>query len=282
MNQIFTDQTFIDQSQRISSDLNISQHRYFFILALDVLVYLSLFYRDYDVAYQFLIAHYISFVAISDLGGLFLAPKLRHWFNLFRLFSSFSLLVLVAGLMAKGLDGEALLLTLVRIVLLLVRIVDSALLIKKYGPWLSHLKHFPAYATSYFNLANHSNRMGFGYILLGAALLLFPQIAYWTHYNMGENRLDDILTAFQAQAGIHFCIKLFVFEILLFSPVKKLITRSLIAILFVAQWPFMLSMFYMAPIPVVHVVVEGFEIWLMFLAFKYIRKPSLAELQPAH
>ena len=269
-------QNFTDQIQGISSDLNISKLRYFLILLLDALVYLSLFYRDYDVAYQFLIAHYISFVAISDLGGLFLAPKLRHWFNLFRLFSSFSLLVLVAGLMAKGLDGEALLLSIVRIVLLLVRIVDSALLIKKYGPWLSHLKHFPVYATSYFNLANHSNRMGFGYILLGTALLLFPQIAYWTHYNMGENRLDDILTAFQAQAGIHFCIKLFVFEILLLSPIKKLIIRSLIAILFVAQWPFMLSMFYLAPIPVVHVVVEGFEIWLMILAYKYVHKDSMA------
>lgn len=264
-------QTLNNKINNIASDHAISGQRFGLLLALDALVYICLFYRDYDISYQFLIAHYISFVAISDLGGLFLAPKLRQWFNVFRLFSSVSLLILVLALFAKGLDGDAVMLTMIRVALLLIRALDSALLINKYGPWLVHIKQLPSYVSHYFNQANSSNKMAFGYIIIGIALLLFPQLAYWTHYNMGENRLDDILTAFQGQAGIHFAIKLFFFEILVLDAFKKVITRSAIAILFIAQWPFMLSMFYLAPIPVVHIVVEGFEVVLVFLAFKHYK-----------
>jgi hypothetical protein len=271
-------QQLVEQTRLIASDRAISHRRFSLIILLDVVLYITLFWRDYSAQYEFLIAHYISFVAISDLAGLFLAPHLRHWFNLFRLISSFSLLVLVLGLLAKGLENEALALIGLKITLILARIIDSALLIKKYGPRLSHLKHFPVYAADYFKSANYSNRLSFGYILIGGALLFFPQLAYWTHYNWGENRLDDILTAFQGQAGLHFCIKLFVFEILVINPTLKLLSRSLIAILFVAQWPFMLGMFYLAPIPVVHVVVEGFELLLMVLAFKYFRKAPFVQI----
>lgn len=41
-----------------------------------------------------LVAHYISFVAISDLGVLFLPAAAGHWFNVFRLTSGLSYLVL--------------------------------------------------------------------------------------------------------------------------------------------------------------------------------------------
>lgn len=221
---------------------------------------------------QLLVAHYISFVAISDLAGLFLPPDKRHWFNFFRFLGGLSLLLLVVALAAKGLDSGMLAATVSSVALLTARLLHSGLQIKKYGPGLRQLRHYPEYAFNYFKYANRSNRMALGYLVIATGMLFFPQLAYWTHYNAGEARLDAILTGFQAQAGIHFAFKLFVFETLILNPAKKCLARTLIALLFVAQWPFMLPMFYLAPLPIVHAVVEIFEVYLAVLAFKYWRQ----------
>ena len=113
--------------------------------------------------------------------------------------------------------------------------------------------------------------MGFVYLAIGSTVLLFPQLAYWMHYNWGDSRLDDVLTGFQANLAIIFALKSFVFETLIQKPVHKLIARALLATLFVIQWPLMLSMFYKAPIPIAHALVECFEVYLVFLAYKVWR-----------
>jgi len=258
----------------------IDNRNFRFTVALDVLVYATLFWRDYGVAGQLLVAHYISFVAISDIAGLFLPPDKRHWFNLFRFVGSLSLLLLVLALASKGLDIGGATITVLSVLLLTTRLFHSGLQIKRFGPWRTHLRHYPDYALAYFRNANQSNRMALGYLAIAAGMLFFPQLAYWTHYNAGEARLDDILTGFQAQSGIHFALKLLVFETLILNPGKKCIARSLIALLFVLQWPFMLPMFYLAPLPVVHAVVECFEVYLAILAFRHWRETH-AELGTA-
>jgi len=256
----------------VSSVPPIDNNDFRFTIVLDVLVYASLFWRDYSVPGQLLVAHYISFVAISDIAGLFLPPDKRHWFNLFRFIGGLSLLLLMVALAGKGLDSGMLAVTVLSVLLLTARLFHSGLQITKYGPWLTHLRHYPEYAMVYFGHATRSNRMALGYLAIASGMLFFPQLAYWTHYNGGEARLDDILTGFQAQSGIHFALKLLVFETLILNPAKKCLARSLIAILFVIQWPFMLSMFYLAPLPVVHAVIEFFEVYLAILAFKYWRE----------
>jgi hypothetical protein len=182
----------------VSSLSPIDNRHFRFTVILDVLVYASLFWRDYGVPGQLLVAHYISFVAISDLAGLFLPQDKRHWFNLFRFVGGLSLLLLVVALAGKGLDGEWLAVTVLRVLLLAARLFHSGLQIRKYGPRLTHLRHYPEYAMAYFRGANRSNRMALGYLAIAFGMLFFPQLAYWTHYNGGEARLDDILTGFQA------------------------------------------------------------------------------------
>tara|TARA_R110001599_G_scaffold65838_2_gene185761 strand:+ start:9533 stop:10303 length:771 start_codon:yes stop_codon:yes gene_type:complete len=223
-------------------------------------------------------------VAISDIAGVFLPPDKRHWFNLFRFIGSLSLLVLLAALASKGVNSGMLVVTALSVVLLTARLFQSGLQIKKHGPWLTHLRHYPEYAMAYFKHANRSNRMALGYLAIASGMLFFPQLAYWTHYNGGEARLDDILTGFQAQSGIHFALKLLVFETLISNPAKKCLARGLIALLFVLQWPFMLPMFYLAPLPVVHAVVEFFEIYLAVLAFKsrFRTRPLRPEPPPSY
>jgi hypothetical protein len=242
------------------------------LLALDALVYLSLFCRDYQDHGQMLIAHYISFVAITDLGILFLPRDKRHWANIFRTTSGISFLILVIALSMKGLDGESLALTVLRCGLITCRILHGGYCLRRYGPWLDDLRALPDYASRYFKNGNRSERWGCAYLLIGLALLYFPQLAYWTHYNWGETRFDDVLTGLQAQAGLNFCIKLFIFEIMVLGAAQKLMMRSLIALLFVAQWPLMPGMFFLAPIPIAHAAVELYEVCLVFLAYQYWRQ----------
>tara|TARA_R110000787_G_scaffold15088_18_gene46490 strand:- start:4273 stop:5037 length:765 start_codon:yes stop_codon:yes gene_type:complete len=249
-----------------------SQRVFLHILLLDVLLYISLFWRDYHDHGQMLVAHYISFVAITDLGALFLPRSKRHWFNLFRFSSGISFLILVAALHFKGLDGEALTLTGLRALLCIARIAHAGWCLRTSGPGWNELRAFPAHAASFFQNGNRSEKWGCGYLLVGAALLYFPQLAYWTHYNWGADGLDDILTGLQAQAGLNFCIKLFVFEVLIVAAAPKLFMRSVVATLFVVQWPAMLGMFYLAPIPVAHAAVELYEIALVVLGYQAWRR----------
>lgn len=261
----------IDHADNMPQRPRLTQGHFLGLIALDVLLYLSLFWRDYSDHGQMLIAHYISFVAITDLGMLFLPRDKRQWANVFRVTSGISFLILVVALALKGLDGESLALTGLRCSLVIARILHGSLLLYRFGPWLSDLKALPSYASAYYRNGNPSEKLGCWYLAVGLALLYFPQLAYWTHYNWGESRLDDILTGLQAQAGLNFCIKLFIFEIMVLGAGAKLLMRSVIAILFVAQWPLMLGMFYLAPIPVAHAAVELYEVCLVVIGYKYWR-----------
>ncbi len=248
--------------------MTIRKNSFYIAVLLDAVMYAALFARDYTTPGQWLIAHYISFVAITDMGAFFLPRKKRYWFNLFRLSSGLSLSILVLALAAKGLDGELLALTVFRALATLLRTAHAAYELRNCGPSIAELKAFPSQATSYFRQGTLSERWGCGYLVIGFALLYFPQLAYWTHYNAGVNELDDILTGLQAQAGLNFCIKLFVFEVLLTSSAARLYMRSVVAGLFLIQWPFMLDMFVKAPLPVFHIAVELFEVWLVVLAIQ--------------
>ena len=222
-----------------------------------------------------LIAHYISFVAITDLGFLFAPRNRRYWFNFFRVTSGLSFLILTVALALKGFDGESLALTLVRCSLIVLRILHGGIGMYRYGPWLADLKALPAYVSQYFHQGNFSERLGCAYLGVGLALLYFPQLAYWTHYNWGHTELDAILTGLQAQAGLNFCIKLFILEVIVLSVTNKLLMRSVVAFLFIAQWPMMLGMFYLAPIPVMHAMIELYELSLVYVGYRHGHRKKL-------
>lgn len=246
------------------------------VLALDLLLYAALFWRDYHDPAQMVIAHYLSFVAITDLAVFFLPMAQRQWFSLFRASSGISYLVLVAALHAKGMDGESLVVSVLRGVLAAGRVAHALWHLRTLGPGWQLLRGFPAKAEQFFSSGTRSQRLGCGYLLVGIGLLYFPHVAYWTHFNHGANELDDILTGLQAQAGLNFCIKLFVFEVLVQGARARLAMRTVVATLFVAQWPLMPGMFYLAPLPIVHAVVEIYELALVYAGYREWRRQSLA------
>ena len=172
------------------------------VVVLDLLLYAALFWRDFHDPAQMLVAHYLSFVAITDLAVFFVPLHARGWFNWFRASSGVAFLVLVIALHTKGLDGESLALTLLRGGLCVMRTAHAIWQLRCWGPNLAELRSFPGQAEAYYRQGTASQRLGCAYLLVGLGLLYFPHLAYWTHFNGGENRLDDILTGLQAQAGL--------------------------------------------------------------------------------
>ena len=164
------------------------------LFLIDGLLYGLLFWRDYTDPAQMLIAHYISFVAVTDLAVFFLPAEYRRWFNCFRLSSALAFLVLVVALHAKGLDGASLALTLARAAMVIVRLCHAAVQLRAYGPDVASLIRFPETLRCFYRDGSRSERLGCAYLLVGLGLLYFPQLGYWTHYNGGQAGLDDILT----------------------------------------------------------------------------------------
>lgn len=241
--------------------------RFVQVLLFDAVLYTALCWRDLADPAQMLIAHYVSFILITDLGLLFLPRVKRNWYNLFRLTGGVSFLVMFGALWAQGLDGEALWLTLLRMGLILGRIGHALWLFRGYGPQLNELMMFPLTAWSRYRAGTRSERLGYAYLIVAVGMLFFPQLAYWTHSNGGVVALDAILTGFQAQQGVNVALKMLVLETLVRSTGTRLVMRIVVAVPFLLQWPLMFGMFWNAPIPLAHGALELFELALVVTAF---------------
>jgi len=238
------------------------------ILLIDAVLYIALCWRDFADPAQMLIAHYVSFILITDLGLLFLPRVKRNWYNLFRIIGGVSFLILIGALWAQGLDGEALWLTLARLGLIGVRIAHGLWLLRAHGPELNELLMFPLSGWSRYRAGTPSEKLGYGYLIVALGMFLFPQLAYWTHANGGVVALDAVLTGFQAQQGLNVALKMLVLEILVRDVRTRLLMRTAVAVPFLIQWPLMFGMFLNAPIPLAHGVLELFELALVVMAFR--------------
>lgn len=238
------------------------------MLVLDVAMYAALFWRPYDDAGQMLVAHYIGFVAVSDIGALFLPAAKRQWFNVFRFSSGLSFLVLTVALAIQGLDGEVLALTILRCSLAGARMVHAAWLIRVCGPWLDHVRAFPALAWTSLRAGDTSLRLSGGLVLIAASAVYFPSVVFWLHDNDGVSGLDATLTGMGPQNGLNTYLKLFVFEVLIVLAAPRFAMRAAVAGLFAVQVPMMLDMFGDAPIPYAHLAVEAFLMVLALAAFR--------------
>ncbi len=254
------------------------------IVVLDVLLFATLFWRDPGEDGQSLVAHYIAFVAITDLTAIFLPTAKRHWFNVFRLISGLALLALTVTLALKGLDGRALGLTLASCALAGARVAHAGWLIRVSGPSLGELRAFPSRAERHVRDGTPSDRLGAGYLVIAALVLVFPQVFYWTHHNHGPQELDAVLVGLQASQALTVFLKMFVFETLIVEAGPKLGMRLVVAVLFAAQWPFMLDMYADAPLPYVHAIAEVFAAALVIAGYRVWRSASRspdARLSPA-
>lgn len=245
------------------------------MLLIDALLYAVLLMRDYDQPGQALVAHYVGFVVISDLGALFLPADKRHWFNLFRLAGGVALLTLTVSLAVQDLNGDALALTATQCGLALLRLAHAGWLIKVYGPNARELRAFPALAAGRIRHGHGSDRLSVGFLLIAAGGLFFPHLIFWTHHNDGTSALDAVLTGMSAQNGLNVFLKLFVLEVLITGAARTLALRSTVAALFAAQVLVMPQMYYSAPLPFAHFLAEAYLLLLVVVGARHWRIGSV-------
>ncbi len=187
------------------------------------------------------------------------------------------------SLAVQGLDGDLLALTVLRCALSVARMLHAGWLIKASGPWRRDLGAVPARALRYFQRGNRSERLSCALVLVAAVAVYFPSLVYWAHANQGQDQLAAALTGIGPQNGINCYLKLFVFEVLILAAAPKLAMRTVVAGLFLVQWPLMFGMYYDAPIPLVHGGVEAYEIALVVVAYKVWRRRAAGAVavQPA-
>lgn len=237
------------------------------MLVVDALLYAAMFWRGSSDPGQLLVAHYISFVVISDIGALFLPAAKRHWFNVFRLTGGVSFLVLTVALWVQGLDGGVVALSLARCVLCSVRIAQSAWLIKRHGPWLGEVRGLPERIATFYREGDRSMRLAFGFIVIAGVAFFFAAPGYWTHDNEGVLELDAALTGMLAQNGFNAYLKLFLFEVMIIAALPRFGMRAVVAGFFVVQWPLAPSIYFDAPIPIAHGAIETYQLVLAAFAF---------------
>jgi hypothetical protein len=252
------------------------------VVVLDLLLDATLLWRDYAIDSQVLVAHYVLFVAGTDLAAYFLPKDKRQWYNLFRLVSGPVLLALTATLATKGLDGGVLALTLARCLFAGLRTLHAAWLIRRSGPREDELVGFPAYAASYVRSGGASERLSAGFLLFAGLALIFPQFVYWMHQNTGPRELDAVIVGLQASQGFTVWIKMFVLETLVVRAAPKLAMRTVVAVLFVGQWPFMLTMFTDAPLPYAHASAELFVTMLVIVGYRAWRQAPAIRVGARH
>ncbi|GAB5504335.1 hypothetical protein [Pyruvatibacter sp.] len=237
------------------------------ILLLDVLLAVALLWRDYSDPAQILVGHYATIPIFSDLVVMILVRRQLIWYNLFRLTGGITFFILIAALWAQGLNGDSLPLTAIQLLLISARILHAGFLWQRFGPTRDAIFSMPRTFVRSYEGGSFSERLACYYLVMAGVMLCFPQVAYWTHSNMGYVGLDAILVGFQGQQGINFALKLLVIELLVRDYRVRFYMRLAIAVMLVPQYFVMWPMISTAPVPFVHIGFELFSVALVWAAY---------------
>ncbi|CAE6929846.1 unnamed protein product [Symbiodinium sp. CCMP2592] len=99
-------------------------------VVIDVAMWVALYWRNYDNLWNITVAHYYTFITITDLAALRLPPARRSWWNPFRAIVSMSYIIHEASLALKTLEPLEYML-FIREGLCLVRLIHSVYCVAK-------------------------------------------------------------------------------------------------------------------------------------------------------
>lgn len=254
--------------QAIESKPSVSNMTFAHMVTVDALFFSALCYRKYGntIPYSCVIFHYYSFVILADIGAFFLPKARRHWLNVFRCFSSFQCMQFELqmwfagvndGVMSEGpwpTGGSVLAL---RIAIAVARLLQSARLVAKFGPWICHFCALGSYGELFYRLGvSGFPPKPFDGLIMAFVVWYASWFAAQLHWCYGEDRLIAPLVNLQALMSVTNFGKTCVLHILIAQPKKRGIFQLLSTIGFLIQWPLMLEMYSNAIIPYGHAVAE--------------------------
>ncbi|CAB9498556.1 expressed unknown protein [Seminavis robusta] len=208
--------------------------------------------------YNKLVNHYFSWVLISDVVGIFLPPKRRHWVNLFRVSESFVFVYTTITLHFLELEEPRLAFQF-RLGVSLVRLIHAAFLLYKYKTSLVQLWALPSCLRDIFQsefVLEGTEYVFYGFVPFFLGSMLLPNLLYLSHYNYDVASLDAILTHMQGSESVNVHFKKLIFLILIPSARNRAVASWFVFGAFSIQWVIMLPMFALAPIPYMHIVAE--------------------------
>jgi len=245
------------------------------IFLIDCMFWACIFARDYSDgmnSWNGTVAHYFSAIFVTDVFIFFLPPNRQCWWNFFRVISSVQMLNATAMLLIFDQDGPWLWISVARLALGTVRLVHAVALVLEFGPSGRMIVSLPAYihdrCTNWNAEQKREPTKTLLLILFGPmhklALFFLAYVGcqfFWLcHYNFGNDKIDTILTAFQAFNGTTVFLKGLVLSMLLTRQHHVIWAEFLVAFGLCAQWPMMWDNFYKAPVPVFHILIEALQV----------------------
>ena len=253
--QTTPDQTLVNGIEKV-----IPQSRWILTLAIDAITFFLLVVRPYVTQpYNMLVIHFFGFLILSDFMALFLSARRRFWYYVFVAVGSAGMLQCTIHFYCLGLDGGNDQISLLRIFSLVVRLINAALCVKSYGPWLQHWIGLYKYARKVYDLGGPKERNVYKNMMKDVAVIFVTSLfAYYCHWNYGEKGVDAPLIAMQANFAFSFRAKVLVFSLLIVTPSK--LGTSLLGIVIggVLSWVVMPRMYINAPLTCVpHLIADA-------------------------
>ncbi|CAE7364042.1 unnamed protein product [Symbiodinium natans] len=221
---------------------------------IDIAMWVALYWRDYANLWNITVAHYYSFILITDLAALRVPAARRGWWNPFRAIVAMSYIVHEASLALKLIEPLDYML-FVREGLCLVRLIHAVYCVVRFGPGLRQLAAFPAYFRYHCEHISAVPLLSVAYSCVG---FFCPYIFIQMHYNYGKEVLDGPLTALQASYTFTVVIKSLVLNLMAASPLEAGLSHLISCILFSAQYPLIFDMYWECLLKMGHVLAEVF------------------------
>ena len=253
----------------------------FFLL--DLAYYTALIWRPYgEQPYQMTVIHYIGFLLSSDPLAYFLSDRRAHWWNVFRFVDSIQSVQATVALWIMGLDGGVLWLSAARVALGAVRLLHSGVMLRRYGPFLSHWVSLYEMFRAFYEQGGRAQSVWRKLAQDVVVIFCLNEFAYYTHWNYGEPRIDGTLIMMQAINAFTVKGKLLVMQLLLTTPRTRGIAMAISSVFLVGSWPVMPKLFINAPTTFVpHAIHDlGFVVQAYWLLSGQVESPG-SPFEPA-
>ncbi|CAE7252317.1 unnamed protein product [Symbiodinium microadriaticum] len=223
-------------------------------LVIDVTMWVALYWRNYDNLWNITVAHYYTFITITDLAALRLPPARRSWWNPFRAIVAMSYIIHEASLALKTLEPLEYML-FIREGLCLVRLIHSVYCVAKFGPGLRQLEAFPSFFRFHCQRISAVPLLSLAWSCVG---FFSPYVFIQMHYNYGKVDLDGPLTALQASYTLTVVVKSMVLNVMAASPLEAGMSHLISCVLFSAQYPIIFDMYWECLLKLGHLLAEVF------------------------
>lgn len=203
------------------------------------------------------VVHYYSWHIITDIVFFVIPNRFRNYCNVFRLLRGLSFQQSAIWLLVAGADGPDKTLSGVRIGISGLSFLHAAVCLYMYGPTsYEEIESLFRNAVKNFRNAPLKDKIYFAPFMLSVGGLMFSELYYRMHTNFGDPRIDAPMSSMQAGMGIVVQLKVGLLGQLVETASKRAFMAFVIFFFFAIQWWPMWNMFYLAPIPVVHIIGE--------------------------